>query len=79
VLDHTPPLTGRVKWFDAEKGFGFVDLYGHDLFFHISGWIEARFLPTEGDNVAFDVVESSRRPGQYEARRVRYAESEALT
>jgi len=34
---HILPLTGRVKFFDQEKGFGFARVKGHpDTFFHVS-------------------------------------------
>ena len=51
--------TGTVKWFNATKGFGFIqpDGGGKDVFVHISA-VERAGLSTlnEGDKVSFDVV-----------------------
>ena len=61
-----PPSEGRsqgaVKWFNAAKGFGFIHAEdGEDLFVHFSaiGGDGYRSL-TDGDRVAFDVVESGK-------------------
>jgi cold shock protein len=51
--------TGTVKWFNAQKGFGFIQPGngGKDVFVHISA-VERAGLSTlnEGQNVSFDVV-----------------------
>jgi CspA family cold shock protein len=63
--------TGTVKWFNAEKGFGFIarDGGGKDVFVHISA-VERSGLTSlsEGERVVVDVVEG--RKG-LEAARVR--------
>ena len=63
--------TGTVKWFNAEKGFGFIarDSGGKDIFVHISA-VERSGLTSlsEGDRVMVDIVEG--RKG-LEAARVR--------
>jgi CspA family cold shock protein len=63
--------TGRVKWFNTEKGYGFItrDSGAEDLFVHISA-VERSGLTglSEGDRVIVDVVEG--RKGA-EAARVR--------
>ncbi|MEG2457920.1 MAG: cold-shock protein [Bacilli bacterium] len=50
-------MTGTVKWFNAEKGFGFIsnDQGGEDVFVHFSG-IESDGYKTltEGQKVSFD-------------------------
>lgn len=56
--------TGTVKWFNAEKGFGFISVKGEeDVFIHFSS-IQSEGYKTleEGDKVEFDVVEGSRGP-----------------
>ncbi|GAA0121185.1 MAG: cold-shock protein [Clostridium argentinense] len=56
--------TGTVKWFNAEKGFGFISVEGEeDVFIHFSS-IQSEGYKTleEGDKVEFDVVEGSRGP-----------------
>jgi CspA family cold shock protein len=51
--------TGKVKWFDARKGFGFIqsDGGGSDVFVHISA-VEGSGLSTlnEGERVSFDIA-----------------------
>ena len=56
--------TGRVKWFDNRKGFGFVEQdTGEDVFVHYSSISGDGFKTLdEGDSVAFDVVEGEKGP-----------------
>lgn len=57
--------SGTVKWFNAEKGFGFIarDGGGKDVFVHVSA-IERSGLAAlnEGDHVIVDVVEGRKGP-----------------
>ncbi len=57
--------TGTVKWFDAEKGFGFItpDGGGQDMFVHhseiqVSGYASL----DEGQKVSFEVGEGRKGP-----------------
>lgn len=55
---------GTVKWFNAEKGFGFISREdGSDVFVHFSA-IQGDGFKTleEGQAVAFDVEDSDRGP-----------------
>ncbi|CAD7779858.1 Cold shock protein CspB [Candidatus Methanoperedenaceae archaeon GB50] len=55
---------GKVKWFNASKGYGFIQREdGSDVFVHFSA-IEAQGYKTleEGEEVEFDVVETSKGP-----------------
>ena len=55
-------MTGKVKWFNAEKGYGFIEREeGGDVFVHFSA-IQADGFKTleEGQAVEFDVVEDPR-------------------
>lgn len=55
-------MTGKVKWFNAEKGYGFIQREGgKDLFVHFSG-IKSEGFKTleEGWNVEFDVIQGDR-------------------
>lgn len=54
--------TGTVKWFNAEKGFGFITGEdGKDVFVHFSA-IQGEGFKTleEGQKVSFDIVEGNR-------------------
>ena len=61
--------TGTVKWFNAEKGYGFIapDNGGPDAFVHISA-VERSGLGTlrEGQKISFDLV-ADRRSGKMAA------------
>jgi CspA family cold shock protein len=67
--------TGTVKWFNSQKGFGFIQLENgsKDVFVHISA-VERAGLPTlnEGQKVAFDIV-ADRRTGKSAAENLRAA------
>ena len=55
-------MTGKVKLFNAEKGYGFIQREGgKDLFVHFSG-IKSEGFKTleEGWNVEFDVIQGDR-------------------
>nr|WP_308699520.1 cold shock domain-containing protein [Paracholeplasma morum] len=57
-------MTGKVKWFDAEKGYGFISTSeGKDVFVHFSA-IQADGYKAlaEGDQVEFEVKDGDRGP-----------------
>ncbi|MGE5701816.1 MAG: cold-shock protein [Clostridia bacterium] len=56
--------TGTVKWFNAEKGFGFISVEGgSDVFVHFSAIKGDGFKSLdEGQRVQFDVVQGNRGP-----------------
>ena len=52
---------GTVKWFNAEKGFGFIERNGGDVFVHFSAIVEDGYKSLEeGQSVEFDIVEGER-------------------
>ena len=53
---------GTVKWFNAQKGFGFIsDEQGNDVFVHYSGLAMDGFKSIdEGQSVTFDVTKGAR-------------------
>ena len=57
-------MHGKVKWFSAEKGYGFIEREdGGDVFVHFSAIQEDGFKSlTEGQEVAFDIVDGARGP-----------------
>lgn len=56
-------LEGIVKWFDADKGYGFIQSEGGDVFVHYSA-IQGEGFKTlhEGQKVEFDIVQGTRGP-----------------
>lgn len=55
---------GKVKWFNAEKGYGFIEIEGgNDVFVHYSA-IEGDGFKTleEGQEVSFEIVDGNRGP-----------------
>ncbi len=55
-------MNGTVKWFNAEKGFGFITTEeGKDVFAHFSQIQKDGFKSLdEGEEVEFDVVEGDK-------------------
>ena len=54
--------SGKVKWFDAKKGYGFIEqASGEDVFVHYSNIAGSGFRTLEdGDEVTFDVVQGAK-------------------
>ncbi len=55
---------GKVKWFNEQKGFGFIEKdNGEDLFVHFSAIQSAGFKTlSEGQRVSFDVAQGKKGP-----------------
>lgn len=55
-------MKGTVKWFNAEKGYGFIQVEnGEDVFVHFSAIQDDGFKTLdEGQQVEFDVTEGNR-------------------
>ena len=57
-------MTGTVKWFNNQKGYGFIsDSEGNDIFVHYSGLVMDGFKTLEeGQAVEFEVTEGAKGP-----------------
>lgn len=67
--------TGTVKWFNAQKGFGFIEPTsgGNDVFVHISAVERAGMTGlNEGQKISFEIV-TDKRNGKSSADRLQAA------
>mgnify|MGYP001136453922 CR=1 FL=1 len=57
-------MTGKVKWFNSEKGYGFITTEeGNDIFIHFTAIGGEGFKTLEeGQDVSFEVVDGDRGP-----------------
>jgi len=64
--------TGTVKWFDARKGYGFIQRDGgNDIFVHSSAMEDPFAKPLEdGERVSFTVGEGRKGPAAQNVKRV---------
>ena len=68
-------MTGKVKWFNAEKGYGFIEREdGGDVFVHFSA-IQSEGFKTleEGQPVTFDTEADPKNSRRMRASNVRVA------
>ncbi len=63
---------GKVKWFDAQKGYGFIERPGEkDVFVHFSTIQEQGYKSlTDGEEVEYELVETDRGPQAHNVQRL---------
>lgn len=65
--------SGKIKWFDNQKGFGFIAQEGgQDVFVHFSSIQQKGFRTLfEGDEVSFEIINSERGPKAQNVQKIR--------
>lgn len=73
-------MQGIIKWYDTNKGYGFLNAEGQDYFVHYSGITNAfrnqrdgRFYLFEGSHVEFDPQEGEKGPKAVNVRKIKKA------
>ena len=61
---------GKIKQYDAERGFGFIGGLEEDIFFHISDFPLADGEPKRNERVKFVVVDNDGKPRAMKIERV---------
>ncbi len=62
-------LDGVIKFFNAEKGYGFISFNdGKDIFFHVTRLTDRTVVPESGMHVSFETAEG--RTGKLEAVKI---------
>ena len=64
IMEVVPMNKGTVKWFNNQKGYGFIsDEAGNDIFVHYSGLnIEGYKSLEEGQEVEFEIFQGEKGP-----------------
>ncbi len=64
-------MQAKVKWFNAAKGFGFLDYEGKDIFVHYSQILDEGFKSLdEGQLVEFEIADTDKGPQAKDVRKV---------
>ena len=66
-------MKGKIKWYNARKGFGFIEVEdGKDVFVHKAFIPEGTYL-NDGDNVEFETEDSERGPQATNVKKLKNA------
>ena len=70
-------MRGRVKWFDAQKGYGFIERDGQkDVFVHFSVIQEQGYKSlADGEEVEYELADTDRGPQARNVRRLHAQET----
>jgi CspA family cold shock protein len=70
-------LRAKVKWFDAQKGYGFLRREGEpDVFVHYSAILEEGYRTlNDGEEVEYELVETERGPQARSVKRLQKTET----
>ncbi|MBM3473231.1 MAG: cold shock domain-containing protein [Armatimonadetes bacterium] len=70
-------MRGKVKWFDAQKGYGFIERDGlKDVFVHFSVIQEQGYKSlADGEEVEYELAETDRGPQARNVRRLHVQEA----
>ncbi len=65
-------VTGTVKWFNNDKGFGFIERQGgKDVFVHHSAIVSEGYRSlAEGDRVEFSITQGPKGPAAANVRKI---------
>ncbi|TVR38555.1 MAG: cold shock domain-containing protein [Cryomorphaceae bacterium] len=61
--------TGKVKFFDTAKCFGFIEWEGEELYVHAGDLID---LIKKNDRVSFEIHEENSKKSAYDVRKVKH-------
>ena len=63
--------TGKIKWFNPAKGYGFIEQEGKDVFLHVSA-LEKAGIDTlkEGEQIEFEIEETKGKQNAINIKKV---------
>ena len=63
--------TGKIKWFNPAKGYGFIEQEGKDVFLHVSA-LEKAGIDTlkEGEEIEFEIGENKGKENAINIKKV---------